>query len=104
MRTKHFVALIAMVALLAFAATALAATGTLTVTLVNKIGATVNGTVIAKMGTTTKTCTTSAGKCTLSSLSTGTWKVSAVTSSAATAGPVNKVVNTGANSQKLTFE
>jgi hypothetical protein len=102
MKNKHFVALVAMVALLAFAATALAASGTLTTTLYNKAGVTINGTVVAKMGTTTKTCATAAGKCSLT-LTTGTWKVSAVTSAGATAGPVNKVVQTGSNALTLTF-
>lgn len=95
MRAKHFVALMGMITLLAFAGTAAAATGNLKVKLVDRNGVTINGTVVAKMGSTTKTCSTAAGTCTLSSLTVGTWTITARTPSGATGGPVSKVTKAG---------
>jgi hypothetical protein len=100
MKAKHFVALVGMIALLAFATNALAAAGSLKVKLVDGNGATINGTVVAKMGSTVKTCTTAAGTCTLPSLAAGTWTVSAVTPAGKTGGPVSKVAK---NDTTITF-
>jgi hypothetical protein len=101
MKTKHLIAWLGMVTFLAFAASAFGSTtGNLKIKLVDKYGVTINGTVVAKMGTTVKTCTSSSGTCTLSSLNAGTWTVTARTSSGTTGGPVSKVVKAG---ETITF-
>ena len=101
MRGTKLAAVFGMLAFLAFAAAAVASsTGNLKIKLVDKYGVTINGTVVAKMGSTTKTCTTSSGTCTLSSLGVGTWTVTARTPSGTAGGPVSKVVKAG---ETITF-
>jgi hypothetical protein len=95
MKTK-LVAVIGILAFLACASAALAVTtGNLKVKLVDNSGVTVNGTVVAKMGSTVKSCNTAAGTCTLSSLTTGAWTVTAMTAGGAKGGPVSKTVASG---------
>jgi hypothetical protein len=104
MRAKHLVALVGLIALIAFSATALAGTtGNLKIKLVDKNGATINGTVVAKLGSTVKSCNTAAGTCTLSSLAVGTWTVTARTPAGTTGGPVTKVV-TASNTITFTIQ
>jgi hypothetical protein len=94
MKTKHIVALVGILALLALATAAAAGTANLTVKIVDSHGVTVGGTVIAQVGTdasTKKTCTASAGTCTLTGLTTGkTYTVIARTAAGKT-GSVNKL-------------
>ena len=93
---KKTLALIVMAIFLAVSMTAMAGSkGKIKVKLVNHLGATTNGTVIAKKGNTTKTCKTSAGTCTLTGLKKGKWTVTAKTSGGAKGGPVKKRVKAG---------
>jgi hypothetical protein len=101
MRPNHLVAVVGLIACFAFASVAVAGqTGNLKIKLVDKYGVTINGTVVAKMGSTTKSCNTSSGTCTLSSLTVGTWTLTARTPSGTAGGPVTKVVKTG---ETITF-
>jgi hypothetical protein len=80
MKTKHIVALVGVLALLAFATAAVAGTGTLTVKVVDARGMPLSGaTVIIQQGTnaaTKQTRTTSAGQCSFTGVTTGkTWTV-----------------------------
>lgn len=96
MNAKRIAAAVAMIAIFVCATVALAGTtGNLKVKLVDKNGVTVNGTVVAKMGSTVKSCTTAAGVCTLSSIATGSWSVTARTAANAVGGPISKTVVSG---------
>jgi len=103
MKTRTIVALVAMLTLLAFATTALAADGTLTVSVKNKAGVLTAGTVYAtRSGYTTKTCTATSGKCNLS-LATGSWTIYAKNSAGAKTAAKTKSVVGGANAVEVNF-
>jgi len=103
MKTKHLVALVAMMALLAFAVNALAATGSLTVTIKNKAGVQTGGTITAtRTGEPTQTVSTTSGQKTLT-LKTGTWKIFATNSAGAKTPSVSKTVVAGANAVVVQF-
>lgn len=85
-----------MAVFLAVSMTAMAGSkGKIKVKLVNHLGATTNGTVIAKKGNAKKSCKTSAGTCTLTGLKKGKWTVTAKTSGGKKGGPVKKKVKAG---------
>ncbi len=72
-------------------AAAMAGTGKIKAVLRDGGGRTMNGKVTAKKGSTTKTCKTAAGTCTIRNLSSGTWSVSATSTSGARKGGPHKV-------------
>jgi hypothetical protein len=102
MKKKHFIAVLAVLTMLAFAASALAADGTVNVTVLNKAGVKAPGTVYAIKGSTTKTCNASAGVCSLT-LATGTWTIYAKNSAGGKSGAINKSVVTGTNTATVKY-
>lgn len=96
MRVKKVIAILVGAAFLLASTAAFAGTGKLKIILKNEQGAVINAKVTVKKGTTVKTCTTSAGTCTIPNLAAGSWTVSAKTSSgSASGGPKTVTVESG---------